>query len=116
VLGGYSWCIPGFHRLSMFPCHHHGKERQGGAQRGAAAPRSGRPLTTASSHRLCVVGRGLDQDGFPVVFCPICIDVIGVSLVPLHKSASESAFRWIISCICVYDLQNMFAPKLVEGC
>jgi hypothetical protein len=79
-------------------------------------PRSGWPLTIASGHRLCVVGYGLDQDGLPVVLCPICIDVIGVSLVSLCKLASRSTFQWFFSTFYVCDLQNMPAWKLVEGC
>jgi hypothetical protein len=112
ILGAYpaSTALACFHATTTA---RRGREAPRGEQ---LPPRSGRPLTIASSHRLCVVGRGLDQDGFPVVLCPICIDVIGVSLVPLRKSALGSVFRWIISCICVYDLQNMLAPKLEEGC
>jgi hypothetical protein len=82
-------------------------------RRGWAAPTRGwaplvvnRPLTLASHHRLCVAGHMLDLNCFPMVFCPSWIDLMGVSLVPLRKSASESAFRWIIPCICVCDLQN----------
>jgi hypothetical protein len=61
-----------------------------------------------------VADHGLDQDDFLVVLCPICIDVIGVSLVHLPKSASGSAFWWIISCICVCDLQNNILQIHVE--
>jgi hypothetical protein len=53
----------------------------------------GRPLTMATHHHLRVVGHGMDQDGFPMVLCPVCIDLKGVSLVPLHKSTSKSVFR-----------------------
>ena len=55
-------------------------------------PKSGRPLTTASSQRLCVEGLGLDRDRSPVVLYPRRIELIGASIVPLRKSASESAF------------------------
>jgi len=65
-------------------------------QQGVAEQRRqgvGRPLTMATRRRLHVAGRGLHLDGFPMVLCPSCIDLIGVSHVPLRKSASESAYR-----------------------
>ena len=77
-------------------------------------PRSGQPLTEPPRHHLRVVGHGLVMDHCSVGFCPILIELMGVSLVPLRKSASESAFQWIIPCICVYDLQNNILQIHVE--
>jgi hypothetical protein len=60
---------------------------------GWAAPVGGRPplvvdrpLTEPPHHHLHVVGLGLDQDCFPMGFCPGWIDLMAISLVPLPNT------------------------------
>jgi hypothetical protein len=69
-------------------------------------PGSGRPMTGSNGHRLRVAGLELDMDQCPRVPCSFWIDLVGVSLILLRKSALGSAFRWNLPCIWVCDLQN----------
>jgi hypothetical protein len=75
---------------------------------------SDRSMIEPPRHHLCMAGLGLDMDQCPMVLCPFWVDLVGVSLVPLRKSASESAFWWIFPCICVCDLQNDILQIHVE--
>ena len=77
-------------------------------------PRSGRPLTTTSGHRLCMAGIGLVMGRYPMGFCPFWVGMVGVSLFSLRESALKSAFWWIIPCIHVCDLQNIVLQIHVE--
>ena len=53
----------------------------------------GRPLTVPPRHCHHVVGSRLGLDQPLVVLCPIWIELVGISLVSLRKSALESAFQ-----------------------
>jgi hypothetical protein len=71
-------------------------------RRGRAAPAggwpplvAGRPLTTASGHRLRVAGHGLDLHCSLMEFCYVWVELIDVFVIPLRNLVSESVFRWI---------------------
>ena len=96
------------HHLSMEACHCQTKEGMSRASRG-------RPLTTAVGHHLHMASFGQDLDRSSVVLCPNWVELMGAFVVPLHKSASKSAFQWISRWIYVCDLQNMLVPKLMES-
>ena len=61
-------------------------------RQGVIAPRGRPPFDEPSRHRLCVVGSRLDLDQPLMVLCTVWVELMDVSHVPLHKSASESAF------------------------
>jgi hypothetical protein len=50
------------------------------------------PLIKPPHHRLHMVGCGLDMDHSLVGALPGWVKLMGISLVPLHELASESAF------------------------
>ena len=104
---GYSWCeAPGCTTLAWSHATAYRRRGWGAPAGGQPPPTTGRPLTAPPRHRLCVAGHGLVMDHCSMGFYPIWIKLMAVSLVPLRKSASESAFWWFIPCICVCDMQN----------
>ena len=90
-------------------CSHETACRRGGREvsvGGRATLGVGHPLSKPPRHRLCVVGCGLDMVHSSVGFSPKWVELMGVFIVPLRKSASKSAFQWMFPCICIYVLQN----------
>ena len=84
IFGAKAWDAPPQH--GSMPSPERGATEQ--HRRGV-----GHPMTMATRHHLRLAGHGLDMDPCSVVFCPACTKLMGVSLVPLCQSASESAFR-----------------------
>jgi hypothetical protein len=69
-------------------------------------------MTTASGHRLCVAGCWLDQDGFPMVLCPICINVIGVSLFLCANQRREAHFGGLFHVFVFVTCKIMFSKYM----
>jgi hypothetical protein len=102
------------HYLSMEPCHYLSKEGLRTTSEGSGAPRGQPPLDRGLSPPPSHGRQWARQDHCSMEFCPSWVYLMGVSLVPLRKSTSESAFRWIIPCIYVWDLQNNILQIHVE--
>jgi hypothetical protein len=68
---------------------------------------AGRPLTTASGHRLRVAGHGLDLHCSPVEFCFVWVELIGVFVITLRDSVSEKRLSVNFSCIlCLWPTKH----------
>jgi hypothetical protein len=97
-------------------CHRHVEGEARRCQRERPPPRSGRSLTTASSHRLCVAGHGLELRCSLVVLRPVGVDFGGVFVTPLHECTSKAPFQWISLCTHVCDLQKRVCTKTRGEC